>query len=93
MEEPLYKGTLKIEDLDHDSSPLHLRRLKSQPDENLSSTSTTLALSVSCTPPSRLTRLVMFLGFGVLVSRAGLALSPFLSTPVFATSLSTCRVS
>ena len=98
-EELLYKGTFRAMDLRHQPSPLHLQQLKSQHHENLSSTSTTPALSVSCTrtllelpPPSPLTSLIMFLGFGVLVSRGHLAVSPFLFTYVFATSLSACTV-
>ena len=73
-EERLYKGTRGAWDLG-------TRRLKSQHHENSSSTSTTPALSVSCTrtlrvlhPPSRLTSLIMSLGPGVLVSRGRLAL-------------------
>jgi len=48
-EEPLYKSTLGAWDLGHEPSPIHTRRLKSQYHENSSSTSTTTALSVSCT--------------------------------------------
>ena len=50
-EEPLYKCTLGAGDLGHEPSPLQTQRLKSQHHENLSSISTTPALSVSCTPP------------------------------------------
>jgi len=73
--------------LGHEPSPLHTRRFKSQHHENSSSTSTTPALSVSCTstlrelhPPSHLTSLIMSLGPGVLVSRGRLAVSPPLFT-------------
>ena len=48
-EEPLYKGTLGALDSGHEPSPLHTQQLKSKHYENLSSTSTTTALSVSCT--------------------------------------------
>jgi len=78
-EEPLYQGTLGAWDLGHEPSPLHTRRLKSQHQENSLSISTP-ALSVSCTPPSRITSPIMSLGPGILVSRGPLALSPPLST-------------
>ena len=74
-EEPLEKSTLSVWDLGHEPSPLHIRRLKSQHDENSSSTSIP-ALSVSCTPPFSITSLIMSLGPGVLVSRIRLALLP-----------------
>jgi len=48
-EEPLYKGTLGAWDLSQEPFPLHLWRLKSQHHKNSWSTSTTPALSVSCT--------------------------------------------
>jgi len=77
----------------HEPSPLHTWRLKSQHHENLSSTSTTPTLSVSCPrtlrelhpPPCRLTSLIMSLGPDVLVSSGRLALllplSPRVSLP------------
>jgi len=45
----LYKAALRRSIVSHEPSPLHTRRLKSQHHGNSSSTSTTPALSVSCT--------------------------------------------
>jgi len=74
----LYEASVCPRMVKHKQSPLHTRRLKSQDYENLSSTSTTPGLSVSYTPPSRLTSLLLCLGPGVLVSRSHLALLPSL---------------
>jgi len=90
-EQPLYKGTLGAWDWTHEPSPLHTRRVKSQHHQNSSSTSTTPALSVSCTPPLPPYFPYHVMGPGVLVSRGHLALLPHFSARVSLPRLALAR--
>lgn len=71
---------------------LNTREIDREHRPPLQSQETAAALSVDCPTPSRLTSLIITLGFGVFLSRAYFGVVPPLFPPVLTASLSACMV-